>query len=115
MRSSPGVGELLWWARRNLSRDRDDEDAPAVAAWFDVEQNRDRARERCEGIEDSAQTLAAMVQSELQSDADVFLGGFSQGGALALYTALYSSLSHEHREVRHASILPPIRRLPGVR
>lgn len=63
-------------------------------AWFDLEGRQDRADEPCTGIEDSHALVrellakeAALLGASPGMVPGLFLGGFSQGGALALYTA----------------------------
>ncbi|CAE8653637.1 unnamed protein product [Polarella glacialis] len=62
-----------------------------MPAWYDIHGLADRLLERAEGVEDSQATWGDLVEgqaSEVGRDR-VVLGGFSQGGAMALYTALH--------------------------
>jgi lysophospholipase II len=67
-----------------------------MPGWYDLKSLDDRADEPCDGIEESRQQLLAAVEAELNEckiDASrVIVGGFSQGGALALFTAYQSNL-----------------------
>jgi predicted esterase len=45
----------------------------------------------CEGLEDSQKSVVSLIENELKlgiRSNNIIIGGFSQGGALALYTAL---------------------------
>ena len=68
-------------------------------AWYDIVELSDRAAEHCDGIEQSHETLLRLAEKELDSlqqqdpagpddGARLVLAGFSQGGAMSLYTAL---------------------------
>jgi lysophospholipase-2 len=71
-----------------------------MPAWYDIVGLSDRAAERCEGIEQSHEVLLRLATTELESQqlqghaagsgdsARLVLAGFSQGGAMSLYTAL---------------------------
>lgn len=61
-----------------------------MPAWYDLKGLDSRDNEECKGIEESRATILAMVEAKIAKfGADrVVLGGFSQGGALAMYTGL---------------------------
>ena len=64
-----------------------------MPAWYDLHADgRDRALEPCEGLDASAETVRGLLRAE-HEDAGIaydrmVLGGFSQGGALSLWTGL---------------------------
>eukprot|EP01051_Picozoa_sp_SAG22_P019154 SAG22_NODE_3443_length_1708_cov_1.364201_2_plen_241_part_01 len=64
----------------------------SMPSWYDLHGLGDRAAEPCEGIDESSRTVSALVAAEAARYTDapprVVLGGFSQGGALALHTAV---------------------------
>lgn len=67
----------------------------AMPAWYDVLGLQDRLLEKAPGIEESMATWSHLVESEasLVGGRDrVVLAGFSQGGAMALYTALHQDM-----------------------
>jgi phospholipase/carboxylesterase len=62
-----------------------------MRAWYDIRENRIEAEQDEAGIRQSAQTLNQMIQQQVESGIGVgriVLAGFSQGGAIALFTAL---------------------------
>ena len=71
-----------------------------MPAWYDIVGLSNRAAEHCEGIERSHDFLLRLAKTELESPhlqspaagsddgARLVLAGFSQGGAMSLYTAL---------------------------
>lgn len=67
----------------------------AMPSWYDIIQlggNRDRSLEPCHGIEDSRKIMLNLIREEVESHGiphdRVVLGGFSQGGAMSLFTGL---------------------------
>lgn len=87
-------------------------------AWYDVYSLTDLAREDKNGIEASQQAITKLIQQEIQQGVPshrIVIAGFSQGGAMALYTGVrhaepiagilalscYLPLSHEHAEKAH--------------
>lgn len=66
-----------------------------MPAWYDIVSLDDSAAEDKKGFDESAAQVSLLVQS-LQAQgipsSRILLGGFSQGGAVALYTALTLSL-----------------------
>ena len=63
----------------------------SMPAWYDLK-TLNRSDEDKEGIQLAAKALREFISSQMQetglSSSQIFLGGFSMGGALALYTAL---------------------------
>lgn len=63
-----------------------------MPSWYDIEGLDERASENCKGIEDSRAKLEGILAKEHQDTglpyARMVLAGFSQGGALSLYTGL---------------------------
>lgn len=62
-----------------------------MPAWFDLFSLDANGPEDETGIMKSARQIEALVEEEIASGVEaknIFLGGFSQGGALALFTGL---------------------------
>jgi predicted esterase len=64
----------------------------SMPAWYDIVGLDERSNENCEGIDRSVKTLQQLLEKE-HADHDIpfdrmCLMGFSQGGALSLYTGL---------------------------
>lgn len=63
-----------------------------MPSWYDIVGLDERSNENCKGIEDSRSTLVNILEKEHADTGLPFsrmvLAGFSQGGALSLYTAL---------------------------
>ncbi len=60
-------------------------------AWFDVKSSDFRREADIDGIFESSDRIASLVRNEISqgvSPKDIYLGGFSQGGVIALTTAL---------------------------
>lgn len=55
-------------------------------SWFDIKDL--NKREMNEEVKDSAARIGEVIFREMNHHRNVFLGGFSQGGAIALYTGL---------------------------
>ena len=67
-----------------------------MPAWYDIVGLGARSNERCNGIEESAERLSNLVRQDIalpEQSGRVLLCGFSQGGAMALYTGL--QMEHE--------------------
>ncbi|XP_053104703.1 acyl-protein thioesterase 1 isoform X2 [Hemicordylus capensis] len=63
----------------------------AMPSWFDIIGLAPDSQEDEEGIKQAAENVKALVEQEVRNGIPsnrIILGGFSQGGALALYTAL---------------------------
>jgi len=64
-------------------------------AWFDLLDLAPGSKQDEEGIKQSSQTLLSLVEDEIKNGIPsdrIIIGGFSQGGATALYTAASSPL-----------------------
>jgi lysophospholipase-2 len=62
-----------------------------MPSWFDIYGLSESAKEDTDGIKKAAKQLQTMVEDEIKGgipSKQIILGGFSQGGSLALYTAL---------------------------
>ena len=60
-------------------------------SWYDLQGLSSRSAEPCQGIEDTRMMLDHMVGMEIEggiSERRIVLGGFSQGGASALYSGI---------------------------
>jgi predicted esterase len=61
-----------------------------MPSWFDIKSLDQRAEEDEEGIKAAAKTVGIWMEEEMKAgiaSERIVLGGFSQGGALALYSA----------------------------
>lgn len=61
-----------------------------MPSWFDIHGLDLSSPQDIEGIKEASQTLQHLVENEVKSGIPrdrIFIGGFSQGGAVALYTA----------------------------
>jgi len=66
----------------------------AMPAWYDITGTSLTDREDEDGIRASAETISTMIAKQVAqgiSQNRIFLAGFSQGGAMALYTGLLAS------------------------
>lgn len=62
-----------------------------MRAWYDIYDLTNREREDEEGVRESAQQIDALIQQEITNGIPtekIFLAGFSQGAAMALYCGL---------------------------
>jgi phospholipase/carboxylesterase len=62
-----------------------------MRAWYDISSDRIDAEQDEEGIRQSATGVVALIEQEIArgiSAENIFLAGFSQGGAIALHTAM---------------------------
>jgi phospholipase/carboxylesterase len=62
-----------------------------MRAWYDIRENRIEAEQDEAGIRQSAQFLGQLIEEQVESgiaSERIVLAGFSQGGAIALFTAL---------------------------
>lgn len=67
----------------------------SMPAWFDLRSIVDLHKDDVTGIDDSALALRQLIQQQIQrgiSSRRIVLAGFSQGGSMAMYTALYSNI-----------------------
>ena len=63
----------------------------AMPSWYDITSLDDRANQPCTGVEDSRAVVDALIADEVASGIPpgrIVVGGFSQGGAMALYAGL---------------------------
>ncbi|XP_033064485.1 acyl-protein thioesterase 1-like [Trachypithecus francoisi] len=63
----------------------------AMPSWFDITGLSPDSQEDESGIKQAAENIKALIDQEVKNDIPsdrIILGGFSQGGALSLYTAL---------------------------
>lgn len=63
-----------------------------MPSWYDITGLDERANENCKGLEESQQTLCKILEKEHDSTklpySRMVLAGFSQGGALSLFTGM---------------------------
>jgi len=62
-----------------------------MPSWYDIIGLDSRAKETCEGIDDSVSTINSLIQNEINSGIKserIIVAGFSQGGAMAITTGL---------------------------
>ena len=60
-------------------------------SWYDLQGLSSRSAEPCQGIENTREMLDHMIGMEIEggiSERRIVLGGFSQGGASALYAGI---------------------------
>ena len=85
-----------------------------MPSWYDIHGLAERADETCDGLDESQATIEAILRREASEHGVPFsrivLGGFSQGGALALWTGLQqqkqgASASAEGTGTRLAGVL----------
>jgi predicted esterase len=68
----------------------------SMPAWYDIEGLQERSMETCEGIEESSTIVKGLVEAELSDGMAanrIIVAGFSQGGAMSLYTGLQLDMS----------------------
>lgn len=61
-----------------------------MPAWYDITDLSDRAKEDFDGLEDTRRQIGEIIDGEIKQGIPshrILLGGFSQGGASALFTA----------------------------
>lgn len=63
-----------------------------MPAWYDIYSLDENAREDFEGVSKSSKQLIKLIEEEVKTSGlrmdQIFIGGFSQGGAISLYTGL---------------------------
>ena len=62
-----------------------------MPSWYDIKGLETRASETCDGIDESKQYITSLIENENKNGIPykrIILGGFSQGGALSLFTSL---------------------------
>ncbi|OQR96612.1 acyl-protein thioesterase [Thraustotheca clavata] len=60
-----------------------------MPSWYDIQSLTDREGDPCSGIEDSRERILGVINNEIQAGipaSRIVLGGFSQGGAMSLFT-----------------------------
>ena len=72
-----------------------------MTSWYDIESlSKSRSKQECKGIDESRETLHALIRSEHGSgiaSSRIVLAGFSQGGAMSLWTGLQLPSSFSER------------------
>lgn len=67
----------------------------SMRAWYDISSIDFESREQdADGIRESAEAIEQLIEQEVERGvptSNIILAGFSQGGAIALFTALYST------------------------
>ncbi|KAF0701060.1 Aste57867_8506 [Aphanomyces stellatus] len=61
----------------------------SMPSWYDIQSLSDRAGDPCRGIDDSRARIQKLLQAEVDAGVPlsrIVVGGFSQGGAMSLYT-----------------------------
>jgi len=82
-----------------------------MSSWYDIE-GLDRSHEKCEGLEQSSTTVRSILEEEHRRGipySRMMLAGFSQGGALSLWTGLQMPV-----EKKLAGVLVMSGYLPGA-
>ena len=64
-----------------------------MPSWYDIKGLDDRSNEDCDGLDETRSYVLGLIENEARTypDAKIILGGFSQGGAVSLYTGLQHS------------------------
>ena len=63
----------------------------SMPSWYDITSLDDRANQECDGIDEARAMVGELIEAELAAGTPlsrIVVGGFSQGGALALYAGL---------------------------
>ena len=63
----------------------------AMPSWYDIASLDDRAKQPCNGIEESTAVIQALIDEEIEAGIPanrIVVGGFSQGGAMSLFAGL---------------------------
>lgn len=63
----------------------------SMPSWYDITSLTDRAGQPCTGIDKSRDTVVSLIEEEVAAGIPldrIVVGGFSQGGAMALYSGL---------------------------
>ena len=70
-----------------------------MPSWYDIVGLDERSNEKCDGIEDSREKLVQIMENEHETTGLAYnrmvLAGFSQGGALSLYTGMQLQRSEQ--------------------
>ncbi len=78
-----------------------------MRAWYDIYGLDSHSAEDVEGLQGMARRLSALLDHEAGKGSSIILGGFSQGGAMSLYTALH--VSYATKAVLALSAYLPLR------
>jgi predicted esterase len=73
-----------------------------MPAWYDLSGLGERANEMCEGIESSRERILNLVEAEVSAGIGydrIVVGGFSQGGALSLWSGLQGGLQEDDMQL----------------
>ena len=62
-----------------------------MRAWYDIYGFDSHSAEDMEGLQGMARRISALLDHEAGKGSSIILGGFSQGGAMSLYTTLHAS------------------------
>ena len=76
-----------------------------MPAWFDLFSLDPTGKEDDKGIEKSKQLITNLIEDEINNGIDpsrIMLGGFSQGGALSLYTGLTGKYTCNNNQMSKA-------------
>jgi lysophospholipase-2 len=80
-----------------------------MPSWYDIVGLDSRSNESCEGLDDSMDKILDLIQEQVTTDnidySRIVLAGFSQGGALALYTGMTCAKVGEKRGLGLAGIV----------
>ena len=72
-----------------------------MPSWYNIENlSKSRSQQECQGIDESTSTLHKLIEKEKAQGIDysrIVLAGFSQGGAMSLWTGLQFPDSHTSR------------------
>ncbi|KAJ5078049.1 lysophospholipase-related [Anaeramoeba ignava] len=60
-----------------------------MPAWFDIYGFSETSKRDDDGIKKSSEILNKLIEEEVSKSKKIIIGGFSQGGVIALYTALF--------------------------
>lgn len=81
----------------------------AMPSWYDIVGLDSRSNEVCEGLDESIEKIMDLIDDQVKNDgidySRIVLAGFSQGGALALYTGMTSSKRDENEGLGLAGIV----------
>lgn len=79
----------------------------AMPSWYDIVGLDSRSNELCEGLDESVQKIMDLIEEEVNrvDYSRIVLAGFSQGGALALYTGMTSNRRGEEKGLGLAGIV----------
>ena len=78
-----------------------------MPSWYDIVGLDSRSNELCEGLDESVKKIMDLIEEEVNrvDYSRIVLAGFSQGGALALYTGMTSNRRGEEKGLGLAGIV----------